>query len=112
MKKKPSNIKAVYYTYDIEFNTTSISDDHGETDTNNKIVTIYDRHSEVVNRETLFHEMMHIACDDSFLYVGEKADELEERMIRILSPKIMQMLRDNKELSRYLFFDEEEEYDE
>lgn len=111
MKTKPSSIKAGYFTYDIEFNTRSITDAHGETDTDNKTITIHDRRSEELNRETLFHEILHVAFADSFVFEGDKADDLEERAIRIISPRLIQIFRDNPDLSRYLFYDTEEDYD-
>jgi hypothetical protein len=112
MKKRPSSFKAGYFEYELYFDSTKVTSDHGETDTENKILTVYDRNSEDLNRETLFHELMHVACDDSYVFEGDHADDLEERMIRILSPKLMQIFRDNPELSEYLFIEGEEDYEQ
>jgi hypothetical protein len=109
MSKRPSNLKAGFFNYSVDFIVPSFGGEHGETDRENKTIHIYDRGSEELNRETLLHEILHVAHDDAFVFEGEHADEAEERSIRILSPKLMQYFRDNPELTKYLFLDEPEE---
>lgn len=110
--KRPDALKAGFFTYSIDFENPNFSGDHGETDLENKSITVYNRGYEEVNRETLLHEILHVACHDSFIFTGDRADELEERMIRILSPKLMQYFTDNEDITNYLFKESEEENDE
>lgn len=105
--KRPSSVRALYYRYDINFDKKSVTSDHGSTDTESKVINITDRDNEEMTKEVLFHELLHVAFDDSFAFEGDNADDEEEKIVRILSPRLMQMFRDNPELSSYLFFNKE-----
>lgn len=78
---------------------------HGETDRLKKIVSINSRDSIDIQRETLFHEILHVAFEDipifKFNYQG-KEEELEEDIIRYISPKMVQLLQDNKKLRDFI----------
>ena len=51
-----------------------------------------------MEKETLFHELMHSAFGDSDLV----SDEVEERLILLLSPRLMEIL-EHKKIRDYLF---------
>ena len=79
-----------------------------KTEIANKTVTIYKQDNEEIERETLFHEILHVVGEDKydsiFSFEPEKKElDREENLIRLLSPSLMQVLCDNKELARYLF---------
>jgi hypothetical protein len=56
-------------------------------------------------KETLYHELWHAAVDDCPSFKLEYADpiEREEDINRFQSPRMMQILRDNKWIRDYLF---------
>ena len=80
----------------------------GKTEAINKTITIYKQDTEEIEREPLFHELLHAVGEDKydaiFSFEPEKKElDKEENLIRLLSPSLMQVLSDNKDLSRYLF---------
>ena len=77
---------------------------YGKTDPMTKIITIYKSPNSQIEKETLFHELMHAAGEDKYDSIFQfSGNDKEENLIRILSPVFMQMLSDNRELTKYLF---------
>ena len=107
MSKKKRTIlqlKARCYVYDVIFQYES-DEDHGKTDTAEKTIYINTRFSEQIQRETLFHEIMHIAYEDC-AYFGKddyKAEDQEEDLIRYASPILVQIYQDTSWLQRFIF---------
>jgi Zn-dependent peptidase ImmA (M78 family) len=79
--------------------------DHGSTDTDEKRIYINTNFKEECQRETLLHELLHVAFMDCSLFKHpiENDEDQEEFLIRYASPKIFQMFRDNEELKEFIF---------
>lgn len=83
------------------------TENFGITDTDKKIVHIYYKdkdHQNVI--ETTIHEICHVLmfelADSVFKHEAEKSYDLEENMIRLISPRVFSLLRDNVELMEFL----------
>ena len=106
--KKPTKFKSGFFTWKIVWSPEKTEEMFGKTDIVAKVVTIYKNDNGEIERETLFHELLHVVGEDKydavFQYEPDKKDvDKEENMIRLLSPSLMQTLSDNKDLARYLF---------
>jgi Zn-dependent peptidase ImmA (M78 family) len=101
---KEKTIKIGFFTYRVFFQPAD-GEDHGSTDTDNKMIFIDSGRNIQCKRETLFHEIHHACLDDcpSFKMVYDTPDEREEDVIRFLSPRMIQVLNDNKWVREYLF---------
>jgi len=105
---KPTKFKTGFYNWKIVWSEEPVSEMFGKTDEASKVITIYKHINKEVERETLFHELLHAIGEDKFLSVfhfepDKKEIDREELMVRLLSPVLMQTLSDNKDLTRYLF---------
>ena len=100
MKKK---LRAGCFTYDVYFQPTD--SDHGATNLDNKIVIIDNKKSLDIQKETLLHEIQHIAYEDCTLFKHPipDAEEQEEGLIRFNNPRLYQILKDNKWVKEFLF---------
>ena len=102
--KKPRKIKIGFYDWKIEWAKEKAEEMYGKTDVMTKVITIYKSPNPQIERETLFHELMHAAGEDKYDSIFQfSGGDKEENLIRILSPLLMQVLADNRDLSRYLF---------
>ncbi|MAV64716.1 MAG: hypothetical protein CMG00_05950 [Candidatus Marinimicrobia bacterium] len=102
--KKPGKVKIGFYVWKIEWSKEKNEEMYGKTDPMTKIITIYRSPNSQIERETLFHELMHAAGEDKYDSIFQfSGSDKEENLIRILSPVFMQMLSDNRELTKYLF---------
>ena len=66
----------------------------------------YKQDNEQVEKETLLHEILHVALEDkaeAIFNLDEKVKNKEENLIRLLSPSLMDIL-ENKKLERDLFY--------
>ena len=72
----------------------------GETDVNNTKVYVDDAYPDQVIKETLMHELLHVCFAHSGLNLK---DNLEEKIVQTLSPRIMELFTKNKHLKKYLF---------
>lgn len=115
--KKPKKIKIGSFTFNIEYESPPLKVPEVKIDTNieesdegddtvygyscvseNKIV-IDKSLSEEFTRNILLHEILHMIFD---IYIVDEEDPIEKK-IRILSPSLIQLFRDNKMLKDYLF---------
>lgn len=83
------------------------TDNHGVTDVDAKIVHIYYKTQSDQNvLETLLHELMHVLmldmADAVFKHDAEKPFDLEENMIRLTSPRLFSIIRDNPKLVDFI----------
>ena len=106
--RKPLKFKSGFYSWKIVWSKEKTDEMFGKTDIGTKTVTIYKQDNEEIERETLFHEILHVVGEDKyeavFSFIVEKKDwDKEENLIRLLSPALMQVLSDNKDLARFLF---------
>lgn len=102
---RPKSIKVGIFTYDIVFLDLDTFNLHGVTDINNRVIKINTKYSEISQKETLLHEILHAGFEDCpiFKQAYEDANEKEEDTIRFLSPRLYGILNDNPTLRRYLF---------
>ena len=85
-----------------------MEDCFGKTDVGSKTIIIYKQDDLEIERETLFHELLHAALDDKvepiFLFSDDQKMEVkEENLVRLLSPVMMDILCGNPKLCNYLF---------
>lgn len=94
------------FVYRIIETTHITNNDHGETDNDEKRILINTNYSTQVIRDTLLHEIQHAIYNDTFVFEpGTKMDAevMEERVIRVLTPGLMQVMWDNPILVEFLF---------
>jgi Zn-dependent peptidase ImmA (M78 family) len=96
-------IKVGCFTYDIVVAQVRASDNHGETDRSNKEIFLSDCGNIEVVKETLLHELLHALLEDAQEFGIFADDNHEERLIRLLSPKLMSVMLDNPKLVEYLW---------
>ena len=107
--KKPTKFFSDCFEWTIYWSKEKADEVFGKTDTSTKTITIYQCDSKQIERETLFHELLHVALDDKAESVfgyepnDAKAHDKEENLIRLLSPAFMEILTRAPELVRYLF---------
>ena len=105
--QKPEIFKAGYYTWTIHWSEETPDEAFGKTDTTQKRITMYKMDNEEMERETLFHEILHVALDAMaeaiFGYELEKQDsDKEENLVRLLSPQLLHILTSNPKLASYV----------
>tara|TARA_Y100000389_G_C17351028_1_gene458475 strand:+ start:565 stop:993 length:429 start_codon:yes stop_codon:yes gene_type:complete len=71
----------------------------GSTDVANNVISIDTSYNEEVVRETLLHELMHALLNDTHVV----DEEVEEKLVRVLSPKLMDTCKRNPALVEFLF---------
>ena len=95
--------KLGFYTYTIHFKRIQ-DENHGLTDLETKEIWINNKRSEEIQRETLFHELLHVASEDIPAFtLKEYSGDREEDTIRFQSPRIMQYLTENDWLREFIF---------
>ena len=99
MKK---TLKSGPFKYDVLFQRTD--SDHGATCTDKKLIIIDNKKSLQNQKETFLHEILHVCVED---FPGFDSDNVlkdpEEALIRLTSPRLMQILKDNKWVREFLF---------
>lgn len=100
IKKK---VKAGCFTYMVHFQPTD--SDHGATNLDSKLIIINSKSDIEIQRETLLHELQHVAFEDCTLFEHpiHDAEKQEEGLIRFNNPRLFQILKDNKWVREFLF---------
>jgi len=83
------------------------TENFGITDTDAKIVHIYYKGKDDQNvMECLIHELEHVVmfemADAVFKHESEKPFDMEENMVRLTSPRVFAILRDNIKLMKFI----------
>ena len=104
---KPRKVKVGYYDYKIKYIETNSADSHGQSSTDNKDIIVFNNGNAQVVRETLLHELLHVIMEDVTTIVfpdlkEEDADRAEEAIIRLISPRLMLFLKENKHFTRFI----------
>ena len=105
---RPKSFKLHGYKWKIKYDDSETLDgeDLGMTRTDTFEVDIATKNlPEMTIRDTLLHELLHVVMNDVIEVVKSKMskDEIEEMIVRGLTPKIMQLFSDNKRLTSYIF---------
>lgn len=101
--------KLGYFTYKIYIKHLP-DENHGQTDVNTKEIHINSRFSKEIQRETLFHELLHVSLEDcpSLRTEEMKAGDREEDIVRCISPRLLSYLSDNEWITDFIFgYDDE-----
>jgi hypothetical protein len=106
--KYPKEVKFKFSGFDWSIKFIDLAtEDFGETQLDKKQVVIYYKghaHQEVT--ETLIHELMHVlmydAADSIFQFDAESNHKKEENAIRLISPRLFSLLRDNPKLMKFI----------
>lgn len=100
---KSKKAKLGFFTYSIYFKTIS-NENHGITDLETKEIWINNKDALELQRETLFHELLHVASEDiPAMKLEEYKGDREEDTIRFQSPRMMQYMCDNKWIREFLY---------
>ncbi len=105
---KPTKFKSGFYEWKIIWSEEKVEECFGKTDVHNKTIVIYKQDNVQIEKETLFHELLHAALDDKvesiFMFADDqKIDVKEENMVRLISPVMMDILSSNDKLHKFLF---------
>jgi hypothetical protein len=80
-----------------------LGDDLGEADSVNQKIRIFIDVESDLGKVTLLHECLHVLLDDVIYSTqGLNNEDKEEAMIRLLSPRLLAFLKDNKDLVKFL----------
>jgi len=107
-KRYPETLDFHFLGFDWEIKFIDIeATDFGETDPDQKEVRIYYKNRSNQNViETLIHELEHVVmfelAESVFHYDAEKAHQKEENLIRLTSPRLFAILRDNIHLMDFI----------
>lgn len=101
-----NQIKVGYHKYSIEL--VAGLEDRGSVCLDSKVIKLNASLSPRVLRDTLLHEVLHIILGDSALPACQDMDpeKLEEHLVLLLSPNLLQFLCDNPSVATWLIQDE------
>lgn len=102
--KLPKKFKVGCIVWRLSFEDLEEQGVHGDTDKEKKVVRIHTKDARDVQRETLFHELMHVAMEDCSVLKHSYSDKYdqEEDLIRYISPRLVLILQENPELSDFI----------
>jgi len=98
IKKMPSKIKVGYFDYIVKENKDLVTD-MGQTKLDKLLIEVDTCYPDQIVKETLLHECLHAVLKDTFIF----NDEVEEKLVTMISPMLMSLIVDNPELKSYLF---------
>lgn len=107
MENRPKQIKLGYFTVKIRY-CEDLDDLLGDYNSDKKEIRLSLKQTEEQMRENLMHELLHAVLDDTFAFDPDEDRTKEEKLVRIASPKIMEVFTENKKLRKYLFEKKEE----
>ena len=103
-KERRIKLKLGYFDYTLIFRRDS-DDDYGKTDLEGKVIYVNTRYNLQAQKETLFHELLHVSLEDCPLWEAtpEKHNDMEEAVVRFISPRMMDYLAHNPFLRLFIF---------
>ena len=97
--KPPASITVGPYRYGVTVDDARIPPDlYGLCDKGKHVVALHPDQSAVRLRSTLMHELLHALCD----LTGVDDDKAEERIVTVLAPALLALLRENPRLLEWL----------
>jgi len=104
--KRPIQFEYENFTWKINYLNVE-HDDHGETFTDTKIINIYTKNrNEQVILDSICHEINHLLLENIvplLLTSNGSPDDIEEHLVRLLTPRLHVLYSKNKELRNYVF---------
>jgi hypothetical protein len=109
---KPRSVILNGYTWQIYWSIKSPGPDHGECDTDNKIITVYSSSVQCMI-STLIHEIEHAIGENIWGLIPKlnmpDHDEIEETAVRLFEPRRLEFLTKNRELIEFIWANYEDE---
>lgn len=103
--KRPDKLRFAPFDYKLHWTKAKGASTHGETSLDKKEILMNEGSTLESTQETLLHESLHVLLEDlvhmTRAYEG-KDDEAEEQLVRILSPRLFQFLRDNPAFIKFI----------
>lgn len=98
----PQTIKIGYHQYRLEL--VPGLEDNGSAHLDTKLIQINASLPPSAIRDTLLHEVLHVLLGDSALPACKTMEPelLEEHIVLLLSPSLLQFFRDNPQIRSYL----------
>lgn len=99
---RPQTVKVSNHDYLIawgEIQTDTNEFLYGRTVPRLTVIQINDQVAKSQQRDTLLHELLHAAINETHLKFGEDA---EEEVIRVMTPLLLQIIRENPKVVRWL----------
>lgn len=97
--KPPGKVVVGPFTYTVVVDEGRIpSDLYGACDKGHHIISLHPNQSAQRLRVTLVHELLHALCD----VTGVDDDKVEERVVTVLAPVLLGLLRGNPRLVKWL----------
>lgn len=99
------SVRVGCFDYAIRLHPSTASDNHGDTNLELKLINLFFNGNEQVLKETLCHEIEHILMEDILKAVASISDDSdkEESIIRLINPRRMQAVKDNKVLFKWMW---------
>lgn len=108
IEKKPTSFKYETFEWTIKY-TDQESQLHGEALVDTKEILIHLRvaKSDQMIRDALLHELLHVVSENIFKALGDMEEtkfyDKEEHYIRLVTPRLNALLKDNPEIIKYLW---------
>lgn len=99
--RKPKIVRVMGCEYSIIFKP--LNGLFGETDLTLRKIFINSENSDAVQKETLLHELYHCCMEECPGLSNGKFTDREEAIIRYVSPRMFQLIRDNPKVKHYIF---------
>jgi hypothetical protein len=98
----PEQVQIGSYVFDVKLDSgLSRSNLLGETHTSDQKILVHPMQHPMMLKETVLHELLH-ACFGVSSLTHSFSDDDEERVVAILSPWVLMMMRDNPQLLAWL----------
>jgi Zn-dependent peptidase ImmA (M78 family) len=98
-EKPPASVMVGPYRYKVVVDDARIPPDlYGLCDKGKHTISLHPDQSAVRLRSTLVHELLHALCD----LTGVDDDKAEERIVTVLAPALLEVLRKNPRLVDWL----------
>jgi len=103
-RRKPKSIRIGAFNYKIVYHR-KLGQNLGEVDTNRKRIDIWKHESNQALRDSILHEILHIIFEDLIENLEKMScdtHDKEEFLIRIITPRLLQVLIENPEFVEWL----------
>src|SRR5690606_2646042 len=103
--KRPTTFKLGVVDWSINYLYCE-SELHGEPHKDDRDINIFPRgRTEQIIKDTLLHECIHVALEhiiDTTSKMDDKPSEIEEQIVRLVTPRLHELFTNNVELREYI----------